>query len=150
MKTTKTAVEVFTEIEVKAKECAITEIRDGRGMEIGQVGRQGDIYVVRVPNDWPRGKRIENRQMAIGNTQGARHIAAGEVELYEGVKAPPCIKFVDEGGREIAPLLGPCIVVKDDSFTGTHPEHAHFWLSSGTTNQIVHQMDGRTLQRVQD
>lgn len=143
------AVEVMTEIEKAAETGAVTEVRDGRGMKIGQGGRQGDIYVFRVAADWPRGKRIADRQMAVGNTQGSRHIAAGNVEVYEGKAAPEFIKFQDNNGAALDPLLGPCIVVRSGDFAGEHPEHAHFVLDPGTY-QVVHQMDARSLQRVQD
>lgn len=155
---TMTATEAHAEIERLAKEKAIPEVRDGRGMEIGQGGRQGDIYVYRVPEDWPRGKQLKDRQLAVGNTQGSRHIAAGHVEVFEGVKAPEFIKAISVDGREVAMPLGPCIVVKDvkkgkvsrtKKSTVTHPEHAHFMLDPGTY-QVVHQIDARTLERVKD
>jgi hypothetical protein len=125
-------------------------VREGAGMKIGQGARQGDIYIWRVADNWPRGKRIESRQLAVGNTQGSRHIADGEsVEVYEGVKAPEFIKFKGPNGRTLAPLLGPLVVVTGRDFRGTHPEHDHYTLEPGCY-QITHQMDMRTLSRVQD
>lgn len=146
----KTAIEAHQEIETVAKANAKPETRDGRGMKIGQGGRQGDIYVYRVPDDWPRGKRTENRQLAIGQSVGSRHIAAGDVEIYEGQKAPEFIRFVNSAsGAEIPALIGPLILVKSTEFAGTHPEHAHFLLDPGTY-QIVYQMDARSFRRVED
>lgn len=156
METTLTAAEAHEKIERLAKENAIPEIRDGRGMQIGQGGRQGDIYVYRVPEDWPRGKQLETKQLAIGNTQGSRHIAAGHVDTFEGVKAPEFIKAVTVDGQRVPMPLGPCIVVKKEKATRkkgkstvSHPEHAHFLLDPGTY-QVVHQIDARTLERVKD
>ena len=151
MVTTLTALEVFKQVEECARRNALRKcVRDGRCMKPGaEGGRQGDIYVYRVADDWPRGKRLESRQLTVGDTQGARHFAAGDVEVYEGVKAPAFIKFKDEDGRELSPLLGPCLIVKGQDFVGEHPEHDHYVLSPGPY-QVVHQMDARSLSRVQD
>lgn len=110
-------------------------------IEIGCAVRQGDIYLTRIPDGAARGKELQDRQLAPGTSQGSRHVVAGE-----GVRV-----FAAAGPRpELArgALLGP-IVVAEQTFTVTHPEHAHFELPAGTY-QCSFQMDPRTLARVED
>jgi hypothetical protein len=146
-----TAIEAYQAIQEYAAKKAKKEVRAaGLMMQIGQGGRQGDIYIYRVSDDHPRGRRLESRQLALGTTTGSRHMAVGEdVEVYEGVKAPDFLKALGVRGRKVKIPLGPLIVVKGDRFSGEHPEHAHYLLGPGTY-QVTHQLDARTLQRVQD
>jgi len=106
---------------------------------IGQAVRQGDIYLHRVEDDHPRGDESENKQLAVGATRGSRHLAVG-ANCFEPQAVP---SWVDANQP-----LGPLIVAQD-SFTVTHPEHAHCELPRGTY-QVTHQMDPRTRQRVED
>src|SRR5438132_6195403 len=43
---------------------------------VGSVAHQGDLILVRIAK-MPRGKHRANRQLAIGQTQGARHVLEG-------------------------------------------------------------------------
>lgn len=117
----------------------VQDVRYIEQIKFGQWVRQGDIYIHCVAKDHAHGQVTKNRQLAMGNTQGSRHILEGEAELFEGSKAP-----------DWAPnaFLGPLIKLFKRG-TVTHPEHAHIDLPAGTY-QITHQMDARTLQRVKD
>lgn len=138
----KTAEEAWAIIVEQAQEKALNSTRVVHSMEIGQVVRQGDIYIHCVAENHLRGKLVQSRQLAIGNTQGSRHMVADEIEVYEGTTLPP--------GCGANTFLGPCFVVRrrlDD--TVTHPEHA--WASlPERTYQVTHQMDARTGKRVKD
>ncbi len=127
------------EVTETAERNASPEVRKIDGMKIGEAVRQGDIYLHMVKDDHARGAATKNRQLAIGDTQGSRHILAGEAEVFEGTKAP-----------EWAPnaLLGPLFRLFKRA-TVTHPEHAHVDLEPGCY-QVTHQMDARTLERVKD
>jgi hypothetical protein len=148
---TLTALQAYQAIQDHAAKKAAKAVRlSGLRMEVGQGGRQGDIYIWRVDENHPRGKRVESRQLALGVTQGSRHMAVGEdVEVYEGVKAPDFLKATDAQWRSVEIPIGPLIVVKGERFVGEHPEHAHYLLAPGTY-QVTHQIDARTLQRVLD
>lgn len=137
--TTKTAIEVHEQIEREAKEKAVQEIRDVKSIEVGKVVRQGDIYIHRVAYDHAHGKPSK-RQLAIGETQGSRHIADEPSEVFEGTMLPTWC--------ERGTFLGPLVKSKK-RFKVTHPEHAHVSLPKGTY-QITHQMDAASRQRVQD
>lgn len=136
----KNADEVHSMIEREAKEKAVHEVRKISAIAIGQVVRQGDIYIHAVGPRHARGKKTENRQLAMGNSRGSRHVAEGPVEIYEGTTLPEWCRR--------GTFLGP-VVVAAAPFTITHPEHAYVELPAGVY-QVTHQMDARTADRVLD
>lgn len=140
MKTAEKAVDVYGRIEREAAEKAVQEIRTIKEIEIGKAVRQGDIYIHRVADNHPHGKASKSLQLAIGNTQGSRHIAEAPSKVFAGVKAPD---YCRQGT-----FLGP-LVISASRFTISHPEHAHVSLPAGAY-QITHQMDAMTMQRVRD
>lgn len=133
------AVEAQELIQEKAKELAIQDKRTVLKMEVGQIVRQGDIYIHCVSGDHRRGAELKTRQLAMGESMGSRHIAEGAAKTYQGTNAP---------GWAETDLLGPCIV-SELPFTISHPEHAHIDLPAGIY-QVTHQMDARTRKRVID
>jgi len=137
---TLSAVEVHERIEREGKKKAVQEVRYIERMKVGQVFRQGDIYFHRVAASHPHGKKLSSNQLAVGDTQGARHTAAAPAEVYEGTTLP---EWCSPGT-----FLGPC-VISTQRFRAPHPEHAHGSLPKGSY-QITHQMDAATLRRVMD
>lgn len=137
---TKTVIEAHEEIERLAKVNAVPEVRRIQAIAIGKIVRQGDIYIHAVDQAHARGKRLMSRQLALGNTMGSRHIAEAPAKLFEGTMLP---SWCDR-----RTFLGPLVESKK-RFTVTHPEHAHVDLPAGCY-QITHQMDARTMERVQD
>jgi len=135
----KDIVELYSKLEQEAADKAVAEVRNISKIEVGQVVRQGDIYIHRVENDHPHGKMAENHQLAEGNTQGSRHVADENAQVFVGTKAPQWAERA---------FLGP-LVKSTVAFKIVHPEHAHVNLPAGTY-QITHQMDARTLERVRD
>ncbi len=133
--------EIYNKLEEKAKEIKVEGLRKTLNMKIGQVDRQGDIYIHRVEDNHPHGDELKTKQLAIGESQGSRHIAGAKFKVYQGTSHP---KWVDNKH-----FLGPCIVLDEGFEMITHPEHANFALSAGTY-QITHQMDLRTQTRVRD
>lgn len=128
----------FQELATKVK---VDGLRDCRNMKIGQVARQGDIYIHKVKDAHVHGELTQNHQLAMGITLGSRHIADGNFKVYEGTTLP---EWVERGH-----FLGPCIVTDKDTALISHPEHSNVALSKGTY-QVTHQMDIRTMRRVQD
>lgn len=116
-------------------------LRICRNMKIGQVVRQGDIYIHRVDDNHPHGKKTNNHQLAIGINLGSRHIADESFDVYEGTQLPEYVNSKH--------FLGQLIKGKKDSSMITHPEHGNICVGKGTF-QITHQMDIRTMQRVRD
>lgn len=140
MKQTLSAVEVHGRIEREGREKAVHEMRHIKSLEVGQVMRQGDIYIHAVNPKHPCGKKLKSRQLAIGETQGSRHVAESPCTVFEGTTLP---EWCREGT-----FLGP-LVKSGKRFTVSHPEHAHVSLPAGCF-QITHQMDAASRQRVQD
>lgn len=138
----KTAEEAQNLIERSAKEKVVSTVRRIDVMAVGQVVRQGDIYIHCVADGHEKGDLTGDRQLALGESMGSRHVAEKPSQVYAGEVAPPWYS------KNFAPLLGPC-VVSPGRFVITHPEHAHVDLPAGTY-QITHQRDGRTEMRVID
>lgn len=136
----KTATEAYEEVEKLAKIKAQHEVRFINSIEVGQGIRQGDIYIHRVSQAHPMGKISVFRQLAIGETNGARHIAEPPAHVYQGVKLPEWC--------DARTFLGPVVMLTERAVI-SHPEHANVSLPRGTY-QITHQMDARTMQRVTD
>lgn len=132
-------LKIYEQIETEAKEKNVHDNRTVTEFQIGKVIRQGDIYLHMVSPDHPHGDKTENRQLAIGASNGSRHMALDPAKVYDGTKAPEWCGDV---------FLGP-LVQSDKPFVVAHPEHANIECPAGTY-QITHQMDARTLQRVQD
>lgn len=133
-----TATETFKKIEEKA---VISKpfTRHISEMNIGNVIRQGDIYVEKVDDNHHHASDKAMRQLAIGNTQGSRHIADGDVEIFSP--------------SEKSPLVGP-VVKAQSRWILTHPEHGHFSLPAGCY-QVRYQRDyaserAEEIRRVQD
>jgi hypothetical protein len=78
----------------------------------------------------PRG----SRQLALGSTQGSRHIASEGPTIYDFASSDECV--------------GP-VVDATERWNLTHPEHAHESVPSGCVGTI-YQLDVQTQQRVQD
>lgn len=123
------------------------EVRVCRNLPIGKALHQGDVYLHRVADSWPRGERLGTRQVAVGSTVGARHVAEGDgVEVFAGTDLPASVEpyeNVDESA-----YLGP-VVVAPQGFTLTHPEHAHHRCPAGVY-QVTYQVDPVAQRRVQD
>ena len=85
-------------------------------------------------------------QIALGTGNGARHVAEGAVKVYRGTKLPPGVTV--PAGVSESEILGP-VVVAEETFRITHPEHPHHRLPAGTY-QTTYQIDMRTMRRVVD
>lgn len=137
---------------------ADTEVRTFEALEIGQVIQQGDVYLHRVPADWPRGKLLGTRQVAVGTSVGSRHIVVGDgVAVYEGKQLPPSVtvRKAKRGSRQRgfteADYLGPVTVIPTSEAL-SHPEHSYHRNESGEcmTFQVTYQVDEATGRRVED
>lgn len=119
-----------------------------RRIEIGHCVHQGDVYVHRVDDTHKRGKQIgkDSVQIALGVGNGARHVAEGSVEVYQGVQLPEWVNPPMD--VDAAEITGP-LIVSDKAFCVTHPEHADHQLPGGTY-QVTYQYDPKTMRRVAD
>ena len=133
------------------------DVRTLRRCEIGSVPvHQGDIYIHRVADDHPRGRKIAEKQLALGDSMGARHMVEGDtVQVFEGAVG-------DERNRSLMPLWEGD-TRKQDACTGRlfttegpcripHPEHARhdLMITEPGTYQVTHQWDEVAMARVAD
>lgn len=142
MKTIEEAIQAVTD------HAADVEVRVCRRIEPGRLIQQGDIYLMRVPDDHPHGKPWGSRQVALGDTLGARHVAVGNLEVYAG-DPQCCAKVMPLHPMEVRQeLLGP-VVDAHETWTLEHPEHPHHRMPPGRY-QVIHQLDRQTMRRVAD
>lgn len=107
---------------------------------LGDVVRQGDLYLVCI-DKLPSGKKIEDRQLAEGNTQGSRHVVQGDVSIVTPDSAHPGIDRV---------LCGPAFHCNEAAEV-THPEHGNKVLPKDTTWRVTFQRaHAEEMRRVQD
>ncbi|MDH4230324.1 MAG: hypothetical protein OEW11_11390 [Nitrospirota bacterium] len=143
MNSTQTAVAAISAAD------PVAEIRNISELEIGDVAQQGDVYLHRVPADWPRGDVLGTRQVAVGDSVGSRHVAEGDnVAVHAGVKLPDGVR--PPTGFSTADLLGPVIVCGPGGMVLTHPEHAHHRCDGEAVLQVTYQVDLSTDSRVAD
>ena len=112
-------------------------------LAIGDNLRQGDIYVVRV-NRMPAGKPRTSRQMAVGNTQGSRHVLVGDlVSLVDAdvADATDVLHGLMDSPRPYQ--IGPAFETAEP-VTLTHPEHGDRLLTEAGCYQVIYQraLDG--------
>jgi hypothetical protein len=143
----KTIVEVVKEIqEIANKNQANLELRvvEVPLLKAGECYRQGDLYVFKVSDSHPVGKELDRRQLADGQSIGARHVLLGEFKIYEGKQAPKGVNdlHIKAGLGYAFDVLGDC--------TNAHPEHSHFKFNQKGRYQVMHQVDLQTLRRVAD
>lgn len=123
---------------------AMPEVRVIREMKIGQVVRQGDIYIERVKEIEGKGKAVKSRQLAPGNTKGSRHIVdeSPSVKIWE---SSPAL------GSRARFQVGPAIEAVGD-FAVSHPEHAwvRFALGVKAAFQVWFQADFARKERARD
>lgn len=93
---------------------------------VGLHVRQGDI-ILTMTDEVPSGTPSSQKQLAPGTTQGSRHIAEGEIEVYPST------------GND--PLEGPLLRVTGPENLINHPEHRHYRLPTGTCWRVTYERD---------
>ena len=142
MKTENKTIEAINRIKASAR--SMPEVRVV-SLKIGEVARQGDIYIERVQAIEGKGAPAKTRQLAPGTSKGSRHIVA-ESEAVTIWESKP-----DLGGKA-AFQVGPAIECKGD-LTVTHPEHAWIKIAVGKVTQffqVIFQADYARKERARD
>jgi len=109
--------------------------------ETGDVSHQGDLIIVRIAALPASAKPRADRQLAIGDTQGSRHVMTrGEVYDADANEVAEAI-LAATGHRVGAQYIGP-VFVSPESPTAhdlTHPEHGHQGFPAGAVCAVVYQ-----------
>lgn len=121
------------------------EVRVIPEMKIGQVVRQGDIYIERVAALEGKGKAVQSRQLAPGTSKGSRHIVS-ESESVTLWETKPTLN------GKAAFQVGAGIEAEGD-VTVTHPEHAWIKILGDKVKrfyQVFFQADYARKERAKD
>ena len=118
--------------------------KNGKSPTHGTFVRQGDIYIEKIDTFEKKDFKItENRQLALGNTKGSRHMVdANAIVWGRGDNTSTTNNGI--GFR----TMGPVVEFKERG-TISHPEHADVSLPAGIY-QVCYQTDGNTMSRVLD
>lgn len=138
---TTTAVSVFQEIKQAVEDIKNDEHQIAGSLSVKDGIRQGDVYIVclpEVPEDAKRMGQVQ-MQLAPGTTQGSRHI----LESAEGVTMYTWERFQDN------PLSGPILECKQPVRI-THPEHGDWTIPEGVWHCRYQRAFAEELRRVQD
>lgn len=118
---------------------------------VGSGAHQGDLILVRIEAVPASAKPRTQRQMALGNTQGSRHILEGgqpfdcePSEVAEAIR-----KVCPKADTLDAKYVGP-VFLTDDNTALRHPEHGHHcYPEAGMAVAVVYQKNLDALQREQ-
>lgn len=92
----------------------------------------------------PVGEMVKRNQIADGFSIGSRHILNGNFKIYTGIKGPECLNDI-----HAKVSTGYAFDVEENTVLG-HPEHDNYVFKFSCRWQVVHQIDLRTLKKVQD
>lgn len=130
---TMTATLAYNEVARAAEKIRNAEPATIEVMDPSDVLRQGDIYLIRLESCLPADKNPwPSRQLAVGTSQGSRHVAEGECEVYRPVEADAiqALTSLVPATRNHQQFIGPAIHASEP-ITITHPEHGHRTLPAG-------------------
>ena len=137
-----TATATFTTVKKSAEQIRNDETQSVGTVSPGDVIRQGDLYLVALDNlDGIEATPISDRQLAPGNTQGSRHVIAGQAELLKASSPDAVaarINTLVRDARVEPALVGP-LVLAGAGCELTHPEHGNFRLPEGECFAVVYQ-----------
>ena len=109
--------------------------------EVGDTAHQGDIIIVAIAMLPRSAKPRLSRQLAIGDTQGSRHVLTrGDVFDASPSEVGSLIKAAT--GCEVSPeYIGPVFVSPADPTADdlTHPEHGNQGFPAGRVCAVVYQ-----------
>lgn len=91
---------------------------------VGDVSHQGDLIMVRIETLPKSAKPISERQLAIGTTQGARHVlSVGNVYSCDPKEVVTRIKSACPQSDVQSRYIGPVFTTVESAADVVHPEH---------------------------
>jgi hypothetical protein len=121
---------------------------------VGTVAHQGDVILVRIASLPLSARPRKIRQLAIGDTQGSRHILKkGMAYDCSPADVSAAIAAVCAGVHVAAAYCGPVFCAKNGIADLVHPEHGNHHYRGDMTIAVVYQrnLDSEEReQRVQD
>jgi hypothetical protein len=133
----KTVTQALQEMRQSVENMVASKTERIGSPSLGDVVRQGDIYLVCVDKSDVGRVKTKNRQLAPGETQGSRHILLGDVEIYEVESFSGESMLI--GGVEVnTALIGPSFMCIGEVEVD-HPEHGNRILPEDTCWRVVYQ-----------
>jgi hypothetical protein len=113
-------------LEVESHEAIRRDSHERICLEPGDAYPQGDLIFWCIDKMPKKGDAYVGRQLAPGTTQGSRHLADGNVDLYipDEESATEILARLFPKTKGHTQFFGPVILVTEE-FTATHPEHGH-------------------------
>jgi hypothetical protein len=111
------------------------------GFDVGCVSHQGDLIIVGIAALPKSAKPRLDRQLAVGDTQGSRHVLErGEVYQADAEEVARLI-LAATGCAIDTRYIGPVFVspAEPTPHDLTHPEHGHQGFPAGTICAVVYQ-----------
>ena len=147
-----TAEKALVSVQASAEAIRNDETAVLETMSLGDVVRQGDLYVVAV-KAIPRGARpTTERQLVPGSTQGSRHTLQGKCSVFTTKPEAAMVAIREAVGRnlELFPqLLGPMFRCPQPVELA-HPEHGNRILPAGCYATVYQRAFAEEIRRVQD
>ena len=136
---TLTAENVLSDLQKHAESIKSGESQTVGTASLGDVVRQGDLYLTVIEVLPPSAKKVKEKQLAPGTTQGSRHVASAQ--LYEVDKreiAEAIVKANLKASMDVERFVGP-VVVFDKASPVTHPEHGWVTMPAGSVCAVTYQ-----------
>ncbi len=136
-----TTLDAIRKVQENAKHMPALRVAD---LKIGEVARQGDIYIERVAAIEGRGEVLKSRQLAPGTSKGSRHIVDESPEVLVVQSSP---RTRNHQAFQVGPAIestGPVCIM--------HPEHAWIRLLGVGKRfyQVFFQADWARKERARD
>lgn len=132
----------FTKIVAAAEAIQNDELARIGTVSLGDVVRQGDLYIVSIGGLPRTTRRLKSGQLAPGNSRGARHFLLGDFEIYEPdrdhVIALIARAIAPKSFQSYVPLIGPVFRTRGEVEVD-HPEHGNRILPAGECFAVVYQ-----------
>lgn len=136
---TVTAAKAFSEVQSQVEKIKNDEVASVGTVSLGDVIRQGDLYIVAI-GALPTQKTVRSdRQLAPGVSQGSRHVLDGDCRVFDGDKTQTAALIKKANGAATPEeLIGP-VFQSSGEVTVTHPEHGDRILPGGECFAVVYQ-----------
>lgn len=147
---TLTATKAFVQVQHDAEKIKNDETATVGTMSLGDVVRQGDLYLIAIPCLPATRKQHDGRQLAPGTTQGSRHVAlTGEIFDCSVEEVILLIRSALPEALVHPALIGPC-VLGAVAIELDHPEHGNRILPPGAYAVVYQRQFTEEARRVLD
>jgi len=148
--TTRSAVMAYE--AVRDHEAVQRDAHEFVDLQPGDAYPQGDVIIARIDvapshvDKWSHGT-----QLAEGTTQGSRHFAEGDVQLFtpNAVEVNGVIDRLFPRSKGNPRILGPCVLAASP-WTATHPEHGDRTFPPGEYQVLYQRAASVELSRAKD